>query len=139
VQTLAPALPLTLALTLTHRHSVPTDQANLEKNQTKLRSKLEAYDVILGKHKFLAGDEVTLADLFHLPYGSLVSKVSGSVVIAASAARGGRARARIALTDSQTGVAPALTDGSLPNVQRWWAALQALPAWAKVREGGFMF
>ncbi|KAJ7097165.1 thioredoxin-like protein [Mycena belliarum] len=35
-----------------------------------LSAKLEVYEIILGKQKYLAGDEITLADLFHLPYGS---------------------------------------------------------------------
>ncbi|KAJ7850878.1 glutathione S-transferase [Mycena leptocephala] len=33
-----------------------------------LEAKLDVYEVILGKHNFLAGDEFTLADLFHLSY-----------------------------------------------------------------------
>ncbi|KAJ7829955.1 hypothetical protein B0H13DRAFT_1655395, partial [Mycena leptocephala] len=33
-----------------------------------LEAKLDVYEVIFGKHKFLAGDEFTLADLFHLSY-----------------------------------------------------------------------
>ena len=34
-----------------------------------LEKKLEAYEVILSKQKYLAGDDVTLADLFHVPRG----------------------------------------------------------------------
>lgn len=50
------------------------DEARAEEEWKSLKSKLEAYEVILGKQKFLAGEEVTLADLFHLPYGyTLVS------------------------------------------------------------------
>ena len=40
----------------------------------KLEAKLDVYDQILSKQKYLGGDEVTLADLFHLPYGSLLEK-----------------------------------------------------------------
>jgi glutathione S-transferase len=58
-----------------------------------LSAKLDAYEIILGKQKYLAGDvrciilprfrvltslfvqEVTLADLFHLPYGTYLAKV----------------------------------------------------------------
>ncbi|KAF9499089.1 glutathione S-transferase-like protein [Pleurotus eryngii] len=38
----------------------------------KLNASLDAYDIILSKQKFLGGDEFTLADLFHLPFGSLL-------------------------------------------------------------------
>ncbi|KAJ7663431.1 glutathione S-transferase, partial [Mycena rosella] len=33
-----------------------------------LEKNLAAYDVILGKQRYLAGDVLTLADLFHLPH-----------------------------------------------------------------------
>ncbi|EEC00068.1 hypothetical protein MPER_00071 [Moniliophthora perniciosa FA553] len=36
-----------------------------------LEAKLKAYEVILGKQKYLGGNEITLADLFHLPYGTM--------------------------------------------------------------------
>ncbi|KAG6834864.1 hypothetical protein H0H93_006838, partial [Arthromyces matolae] len=46
----------------------------------KLDAKLEGYDKILSKQKYLAGNELTLADLFHLPHGSLLA-VAGSNVL----------------------------------------------------------
>ncbi|KAF8516155.1 glutathione S-transferase-like protein [Hysterangium stoloniferum] len=49
-----------------------TDEAVVAERLAGLTAKLEAYEVILGKQKYLAGDEVTLADLFHLPYGSVL-------------------------------------------------------------------
>ncbi|KAJ6517988.1 glutathione S-transferase [Mycena vitilis] len=71
-----------------------------------LSVKLDAYEVILGKQKYLAGNEISLADLFHLPYGSLLAK-SGS--------------------DLMT------TKG--PNVTRWFNELCARPSWAAVKDG----
>ncbi|KAK9898488.1 thioredoxin-like protein [Cystobasidium minutum MCA 4210] len=38
----------------------------------QLSAKLDAYEKILSKQAYLAGDEVTLADLFHIPYGRLL-------------------------------------------------------------------
>ena len=35
-----------------------------------LNARLDAYEKILSKQKYLAGDELTLADLFHLPCGA---------------------------------------------------------------------
>ncbi|CAE6389414.1 unnamed protein product [Rhizoctonia solani] len=37
-----------------------------------LDAKLDGYERILAKQKYLAGDTFTLADLFHLPYGKMV-------------------------------------------------------------------
>ncbi|KAG5634673.1 hypothetical protein H0H81_001136 [Sphagnurus paluster] len=47
------------------------DPVIFEQYIKKLDGKLDAYDVILSKQKYLAGDNVTLADLFHLPYGTI--------------------------------------------------------------------
>ncbi|KAI3609800.1 glutathione s-transferase [Moniliophthora roreri] len=71
-----------------------------------LGAKLEAYEVILGKQKYLAGDEITLADLFHLPFGMMLS-VAGSDIM--------------------------LKQG--PNVTRWWNDLTSRPAWKAVAQG----
>ncbi|ESK89541.1 hypothetical protein Moror_1201 [Moniliophthora roreri MCA 2997] len=71
-----------------------------------LHAKLQVYEVILGKQKYLAGDEITLADLFHLPYGSMLS-VAGSDIM------------------SKQG----------PNVTRWWNDISARDAWNAVAQG----
>jgi glutathione S-transferase len=42
------------------------DEAKVAQLTKTLAGRLEAYDVILSKHKYLAGDSITLADLFHL-------------------------------------------------------------------------
>jgi glutathione S-transferase len=52
---------------------------------------LAAYDAILSKTKYMAGDSLTLADLFHLPCGTMLSEVGVNL----------------------------LTDGTFPNVTRW--------------------
>ncbi|KAK7044188.1 hypothetical protein VNI00_007908 [Paramarasmius palmivorus] len=71
-----------------------------------LEAKLKVYEVILGKHKYLAGDELTLADLFHLPYGALLS-VAGSDIM------------------SKQG----------PNVTRWWNDITSRASWKAVQQG----
>ncbi|KIJ32241.1 hypothetical protein M422DRAFT_783510 [Sphaerobolus stellatus SS14] len=50
-------------------HGLEGDSARAEEHWQTLQNKLKAYEQILGTQKYLAGDEVTLADLFHLPYG----------------------------------------------------------------------
>ena len=40
------------------------------KNVAALSANLDIYEQILSKQRYLAGDELTLVDLLHLPYGS---------------------------------------------------------------------
>lgn len=71
-----------------------TDTATVERLKTTLEGKMAGYEAILSKTQFLAGDvrtweirwqaesyvsdvmlkEITLADLFHLPCGSLLEQ-----------------------------------------------------------------
>jgi len=72
----------------------------------QLEAKLDGYEAILSKQKYLAGDEVTLADLFHLPHCNLVFEQLGY---------GG--------LDKR------------PNVQRWWKDISSRPSWQAVKNG----
>jgi glutathione S-transferase len=47
-----------------------TDEEQVAALIANLEAKLAGYEVILSKHKYLAGDDITLADLFHLPAGA---------------------------------------------------------------------
>ncbi|KAK7677204.1 hypothetical protein QCA50_019798 [Cerrena zonata] len=58
-------------------HGLTSNEANLQKHLTVLYAKLDAYDVILGKSKYLAGDDITLADLAHLPHGYMLTTKAG--------------------------------------------------------------
>ncbi|RXW12750.1 hypothetical protein EST38_g13105 [Candolleomyces aberdarensis] len=70
----------------------------------KLEAKLDVYEQILSKQKYLGGDEVTLADLSHLPYGSLLPAVGSNVI------------------------------ESRPNVAKWFKSLQDRPSWQAVKD-----
>lgn len=48
----------------------PPDEARVEQAERILDAVLAVYDDILSKQKFLAEDDLTLADLFHLPNGA---------------------------------------------------------------------
>ncbi|KAL1406991.1 hypothetical protein Q8F55_006404 [Vanrija albida] len=85
------------------------DQKRVETLTATLAKRLEGYERILSKQKYLAGDKLTLADIFHLPYGKMAVDL---------------------------GKAPGLVDGSLPNVTRWWKELTELPAWEKANNWG---
>ncbi|KAH9977474.1 glutathione S-transferase [Russula compacta] len=74
-----------------------------------LEAKLDGYEAILGKQKYLAGDirhEVTLADLFQLPLANIIFE-----------------QLQLGGLDKR------------PNVQRWWKDLTARPAWQAVKNG----
>ncbi|KAG6839674.1 hypothetical protein H0H93_005151, partial [Arthromyces matolae] len=61
-------------------HGEAPNPATFEALIKKLDAKLDVYDKILGKQKYLAGDELTLADLFHVPYGTMLA-VAGSNIM----------------------------------------------------------
>ncbi|KAJ7244110.1 glutathione S-transferase-like protein [Mycena rebaudengoi] len=70
-----------------------------------LAATLEVYERILGTQKFIAGDEFTLADLFHVAFGAPLAAIGCDLMT---------------------------TSG--PNVARWWADVLGRPAWESVRQ-----
>ncbi|KDQ49759.1 hypothetical protein JAAARDRAFT_142952 [Jaapia argillacea MUCL 33604] len=84
-----------------------TDPARVEEYAKNLHAKLGAYEKILSKQKFLAGDEITLADLFHLPYGTLLGACGYNY----------------------------LEDPARPNLARWWKDVYSRPSWQAVKDG----
>ena len=48
----------------------PPDKAKVAHAEANFDEVLAYYDEVLAKQKYLAGDELTLVDLFHLPNGS---------------------------------------------------------------------
>lgn len=87
------------------RKGIQANEVTVEAALTSLSAKLDAYDVILAKQKYFAGDDVTLADLFHIPWGVLLG-VGGSDIME-----------------------------SKPNVARWWKDITSRPSWAAVKDG----
>ncbi|EJF59314.1 thioredoxin-like protein [Dichomitus squalens LYAD-421 SS1] len=90
-----------------------TDTAAIEEKRVVLEGKMDGYEALLSKTKFLAGEEISLADLFHLPLGSLL-KVPGI---------------------------DCLESSRWPNVARrvdlitrvvWWKEISSRPTWEKV-------
>ncbi|KAG8710023.1 hypothetical protein FRC11_004945 [Ceratobasidium sp. 423] len=77
----------------------PSDEKLGQKHLSTLKEKMDGYERILSKRKYLAGDNFTLADLFHLPYGAEVNKIDASIM------------------------------GSRPSVKRWWDDISSRPAW----------
>jgi glutathione S-transferase len=87
------------------RHGEQTDEAALAKHLAALNAKLDGYDAILGKQKYLAGDYVTLADFFHLPFGTMLDVLGYDVL------------------------------KTRPNVARWWNDISNRPSWLAVKNG----
>ncbi|KAJ1302597.1 hypothetical protein OPQ81_002914 [Rhizoctonia solani] len=94
-----PASGITWELRFASAYGFPSDENLGRKHVSTLKGKMEGYERILSRHKYLAGDSVTLADLFHLPYGAEVNKIDASII------------------------------GSTPSVKRWWDDISSRPAW----------
>ncbi|KAJ7483164.1 glutathione S-transferase [Mycena latifolia] len=86
---------------------LPTDEAVIAQALSGLSTKLDVYEVILGKQKFLAGNEFTLADLFHLYYVRVLTFRNIDIMTSKG-----------------------------PNLARWWNDLVGRPAWVKLNKEG---
>ncbi|KAJ7125836.1 glutathione S-transferase [Mycena crocata] len=89
------------------RRGLPVDEVVIAEHMAELSAKLDVYENILGKQKYLAGEELTLADLFHLCYAPMVV---------------------------DAGYDAFTTRG--PNVAHWWNALVSRPEWVKLKAEG---
>ncbi|KAJ7624258.1 glutathione S-transferase, partial [Mycena polygramma] len=85
--------------------SIPFDQAVVDAALPVLDNKLDGYGRNLAKHRYLAGDKLTLADIFHLPYGPLVASGDPEIF------------------------------QRRPNVARWYNELVARPSWLAFEGG----
>jgi glutathione S-transferase len=81
------------------------DPAVFKEKIDALDERLNVYDKILSKQKYLAGDELTLADLFHLAYGALLAPAGSDIL------------------------------STKPNVARWWNDISSRPSWLAVKDG----
>ncbi|PSR73266.1 hypothetical protein EW026_g5785 [Hermanssonia centrifuga] len=85
---------------------IPTNEDTVKFYAATLSTKLNGYEAILSKQKYLAGDEITVADLFHLPYGAFLEKLGYSYLVS----------------------------GEYPNVTRWWTDITSRPSWQAVKD-----
>ncbi|KAI9568182.1 glutathione S-transferase [Boletus coccyginus] len=98
------ALGLATEKIIKKHRGLPADEARVSECLASLNAKLDAYNVILGKQPYLSGENITLADLFHLPYGAIVIEELGCNVLE-----------------------------NRPNVARWWEAISTRSAWQAVK------
>lgn len=80
----------------------PPDEARVAQAEADLDEVLAYYDKVLAKQRYLAGEEMSLVDLFHLPNGSALRAF-------------GYKR----------------TFEKYPNVDRWFTGLQGRESWVK--------
>lgn len=59
-----------------------TDDERVKALLAQLDQTLQGYERVLSKQKYLAGDEVTFADLSHLPYGVFMEQFGFADLIA---------------------------------------------------------
>jgi len=64
------AFPAIMELYSKWRQDLTPDKEVYGKHLADLSGKLDVYDKILSKQKYLLGDEITLVDFYHLPIGS---------------------------------------------------------------------
>ncbi|CAE6472095.1 unnamed protein product [Rhizoctonia solani] len=78
------------------------DMKSAQRCTDVLNLKMDGYERILSKQKYLAGDSFTLADLFHIPYGKHLSDIDSNIF------------------------------GSKPSVKRWWDDISSRASWKAV-------
>jgi glutathione S-transferase len=71
----------------------------------KIDATLKVYEQILSNQKYIAGDELSLIDLFHLPSGAVLKRVKPEVF------------------------------ANTPHVAKWLETLEARPAWIPIKDG----
>ncbi|CAE6452723.1 unnamed protein product [Rhizoctonia solani] len=85
------------------RQLQPND-ALVKKYVETLNTKLDGYERILSKQKYLAGDTFTLADLFHLPYGKMVNDLEPELF------------------------------SQRPHLKKWWEDISSRPSWKEAEK-----
>jgi len=83
----------------------PTNKEVVDNSLKDLGLRLDVYDQILSKQKYIAGDEITLADLYHIPFGALLGEEAGCNIME-----------------------------TRPNVSRWFKDISSRPSWQAMKK-----
>ncbi|KAI1785160.1 thioredoxin-like protein [Ganoderma leucocontextum] len=92
-----------------------TDVEAAQVHRTRIEGKLDGYEAMLSKTRFLAGDEVTLVDLFHLPHEAFLKDQGFDFVTSESSRWPNVARCVSSIC-----------------MYRWWKEVTGRPSWQKV-------
>ncbi|KAK8850317.1 hypothetical protein IAR55_004234 [Kwoniella newhampshirensis] len=112
-------------------NNVPTDSHILSFFMTTFEKTLRQYERILSTQKFVAGDQLTIVDLFHVPFGYMAAQSGGNPTLAAGTeAFPNRLDDFVPIARPPT---PSSSDvPHLPHVQRWWSTLTSLPSFKRI-------
>ncbi|MCV2423662.1 glutathione S-transferase phi, partial [Paucibacter sp. DJ4R-1] len=99
-----PASSLTFERVFGPMRGLQPNEELCKKYTDTLNTKLEGYERILSKQKYLAGNTFTLADLFHLPYGAMINNIDPSIL------------------------------ASKPHVKAWWADITSRESWQEAQK-----
>jgi glutathione S-transferase len=98
------------------------DEARVVALEKTLESRLAAYEKILTAQRYLGGDALTLADLFHLPFGTYAAPQGFTW---------------FEDMDTYPNIARYVLSLLRPEVEltlhRWWADISSRPAWIEVQ------
>ncbi|KAG8685040.1 hypothetical protein FRC11_011209 [Ceratobasidium sp. 423] len=94
-----PASSLAFEKVFAPMRNLKTNEELVKKYNDTLNAKMDGYERILSKQKYLAGNTFTLADLFHLPYGAMVAQLAPEVL------------------------------SSKPHVKAWWDDITSRESW----------
>ncbi|KAF8875499.1 glutathione S-transferase [Infundibulicybe gibba] len=86
-------------------HGLEPDREKYNEHIATLSARLDVYDEILGKHKYLLGDEVSLADLLHLSGGAALGIIGSDIM------------------------------SQKPNVARWFNDISSRESWQVLKDG----
>ncbi|CAE6523608.1 unnamed protein product [Rhizoctonia solani] len=99
-----PASSLAFEKVFAPMRGLQTNEDLVKKYVDTLNAKMEGYERILSKQKYLAGNTFTLADLFHLPYGAYLEQLAPDVL------------------------------SSKPHVKAWWADITSRDSWKAAKD-----
>ncbi|KAE9405519.1 hypothetical protein BT96DRAFT_916000, partial [Gymnopus androsaceus JB14] len=94
----------------------------LASDEAGCRQKLEAYEDLLSRQRYLAGDELTLADIYHIPGGAMLTN-AGSDIMTAERSK------YLSVLSLYVSLYNELTVD--PN--RWWNEISSRPSWIAVQ------
>jgi len=84
----------------------PADKEVVDSSIKELGLRLDVYNQILSKQKYIAGDEITLADFYHIPFGVMLGEKADCNIME-----------------------------TRPNVARWFKEISSRPSWQVVKNG----
>jgi len=84
------------------------DPVFVKYHEDTLATKMPGFELLLGKQKYMAGDQLTVADFFFLSYGTVITQLGYDYLI---------------------------NEEKYPNLSRWWKEVSSRPSWQKVKDG----